>query len=100
MALCYGGPDLRERGALPTTRQDWGLRKVLSGGTPDDPYASMVPAGALSYSHLGLNFAEMLDVLQTVSKIDPDFDQGLTELLAGYEKRAGFKVREAFATIG
>src|SRR6185436_2970264 len=100
MSLSYDGPDLRERYALTTTRQDRGLLKVLSGGTPEDPCASRVPAGALSYSHLGLNFAEMLDVLQTVSKIDPDFDQGLTELLAGYEKRAGFKIRDAFATIG
>lgn len=100
MALSYDGPDLRERYVLTTTRQDRGLLKVLSGGTPEDPFAAMVPSGAISYAHLGLNLAEMLDVLHAVSKIDPDFEQGLTELLAGYEKRAGFKIRDALATIG
>jgi len=100
MALGYDGPDLRERYALTTTRQDRGLLKILSGGTPDDPFAASVPAGSLSYGHLGINFAEILHVLETVSKIDPDFEQGLTETLRGYEQRAGFKIGPALASLG
>ena len=100
MSLGYDGPHIRERYALMTTRQDRGLLKVLAGGTPVDPYISMVPSGALSYSHMGFNLAELVDVIHAVSKVSPDFENGLKEMLGNYEKRVGFKVRDAFASIG
>ena len=99
-SLSYDGPHLRERYVLMTSRQDRGLLKILSGGSPVDPFASMVPAGAISYSHLGINFVEILDTLRSVSKVNAEFDSGLSEMLDEYEKRAGFKVRDAFATLG
>ncbi|RPH48695.1 MAG: hypothetical protein EHM91_03980, partial [Planctomycetota bacterium] len=100
MSMGYDGPHIRERYALMTTRQDRGLLKVLAGGTPVDPHVSLVPSGALSYSHMGVNLAELVDVIHAVSKVSPDFENGLKEMLGGYEKRVGFKVRDAFASIG
>jgi hypothetical protein len=100
MSMGYDGPHIRERYALMTTRQDRGLLKVVAGGTPVDPLAALVPAGAISYSHMGLNLAELYDVIHAVSKINPDFEQGLKGMLGEYEKRAGFKVRDAFASLG
>ncbi|HVE40012.1 MAG TPA: hypothetical protein VNM14_09010 [Planctomycetota bacterium] len=100
LSMGYDGPHIRERYALMTTRQDRGLLKLLAGGTPVDPNLGLVPAGAISYSHLGVNLAEIYDMLRTLSKIDPDFERGLGELLGGYEKRVGFQLRDAFATLG
>jgi hypothetical protein len=100
MSMGYDGPHIRERYALMTTRQDRGLLKVLAGGTPVDPYVTLVPAGAVSYSHMGLNLAELLDVIHAASKVNPNFENGLKEMLGEYEKRVGFKVRDAFASIG
>src|SRR6185295_3396185 len=100
MSLGYDGPHVRERYALMTTRQDRGLIKLLAGGTPADPNVSLVPAGALTYSHMGVNLTEIYDMMRTLAKINPDFEKGLDEILGGYEKRAGFKLREAFASLG
>jgi hypothetical protein len=100
MSMGYDGPHIRERYALMTSRQDRGLLKVLAGGTPVDPHAALVPTGAVSYSHMGFNLAELYDVIQAVSKVSPDFENGLKGMLDEYEKRAGFKVREALASIG
>jgi hypothetical protein len=99
-SLSYDGPFIRERYALMTSRQDRGLLKFLAGGTPDDPYAALVPAGSISYSHQGLNPAELYDVLMNAAKISPDFASGLEEMFGQYEKRVGFRVRDAFATLG
>jgi hypothetical protein len=100
MSLGYDGPHVRERYALMTTRQDRGLLKLLAGGAPVDPNISLVPAGAVTYSHMGVNLTEVYDMVRTLSKINPDFEKGLDEMLGGYEKRAGFKLREAFASLG
>ncbi|MBI3857825.1 MAG: hypothetical protein HY293_19260, partial [Planctomycetes bacterium] len=100
MSMGYDGPHIRERYALMTARQDRGFLKILSGGRPEDPAAGMVPAGALSYSHSGIQFAEAYDVLRAVSKIDPDFERGMEEAFGEYEKRVGFKIREALASLG
>ncbi len=99
-SLGYDGPVIRERYAMLTARQDRGILKFLSGGTPTDPVAALVPAGSVSYSHLGLNLAEMYDVLIAASKISPEFEQNVQGVLGEYEKRVGFKVRDAFATVG
>jgi hypothetical protein len=99
-SMGYDGPYIRERYALMTTRQDRGLLKLLAGGTPVDPNLGLVPAGAISYSHLGFNLAEVYDLIRTLSKINPDFERGLEELLGGYEKRVGFRLRDALATLG
>jgi hypothetical protein len=100
MSMGYDGPLIRERYALMTSRQDRGLLKMLSGGTPADPYATLVPAGAITYSHAGFNLAETYDLLRALSKINPDFERSLEGMLGEYEKRAGFRVRDAFATLG
>ncbi|HUR38099.1 MAG TPA: DUF2950 family protein, partial [Planctomycetota bacterium] len=100
IALGYDGPFIRERYSLQTTRQDRGLIKIIAGGSPADPYAARVPSDALSYSHFGLNLGEMYDVLQAAAKANPDFEQSLRDVLGKYEQRAGFKVREALASIG
>jgi len=100
MALGYDGPFIRERYALQTTRQDHGLIKLLAGGTPADPYAARVPSDALSYSHFGVNLADLYDVLHEAAKASPDFDRSLQDVLGRYEQRVGFKVREALGTIG
>jgi hypothetical protein len=100
LSMGYDGPHVRERYALMTTRQDRGLLKLLAGGTPVDPNIGLVPAGAISYSHLGINLAEVYDMLRTLSKINPEFERGLDDLLGGYEKRVGFRLRDAFATLG
>lgn len=100
MALGYDGPHIRERYALMTSRQDRGLVKFLAGGTPADPALNLVPAGAISYSHMGLSLASVYDLITELSKINPDFEKGLTELLSGYEKRVGFQLRPAFASLG
>jgi len=99
-SLSYDGPFIRERYALMTSRQDRGLLKFLAGGTPADPYAALVPAGSIAYSHQGLNLAELYDVLMNAAKISPDFARGLEEMFGQYEKRAGFRVRDAFASLG
>jgi hypothetical protein len=100
LSMGYDGPHIRERYALMTTRQDRGLLKLLAGGTPVDPNLGLVPAGALSYSHMGVNLAELYDMLRTLSKINPDFERELGDVLGGYEKRVGFRLRDAFATLG
>jgi hypothetical protein len=100
MAMGYDGPFIRERYAMQTTRQDRGLIKLLAGGTPADPFASRVPSDALSYSHFGINLAEVYDVLDAAAKINPGFEQSMQDVLGKYEQRVGFKVREALATIG
>jgi len=100
LSMGYDGPHIRERYALMTTRQDRGLIKLLAGGTAVDPHLSLVPAGAISYSHMGLNLAEIYDTLRSLAKINPDFERGLEEMLGGYEKRVGFRLRDAFAAVG
>jgi hypothetical protein len=100
VSMGYDGPHIRERYALMTSRQDRGLLKILSGGTPADPHAGLVPSGAISYSHAGFNLAEMYDLIRTLSKVNPDFERGLEEMLGEYEKRAGFRLHDAFASLG
>lgn len=100
MSMGYDGPHIRERYALMTTRQDRGLLKLLAGGTPADPYATLVPAGAISYSHSGFNLPEVYDTIRQAAKLSPDFERGLQETLGEYEKRAGFQIREALASLG
>jgi hypothetical protein len=100
LSMGYDGPHIRERYALMTTRQDRGLLKLLAGGSPADPHLGLVPAGAISYSHVGINLAETYDLFRSLSKISPDFERGMDELLGGYEKRVGFRLRDAFATLG
>ncbi len=100
MALGFDGPFIRERYSMQTTRQDRGLIKLLAGGTPADPFAARVPSDALSYSHFGINLAEVYDVLHSAAKVNPDVDQSIQDVLGKYEQRVGFKVREALATIG
>jgi len=100
MALAYDGPFIRERYALMTSRQDRGLIKLIAGGTPADPFVDKVPANATSYSHMGLNLAEVYSVLEAAAKADPDFQQALKETVGKYEQRVGFKVKEALASVG
>jgi hypothetical protein len=100
LSMGYDGPYIRERYALMTTRQDRGLIKLLAGGSPEDPLIGQVPAGAISYSHMGLNLAETYDMIRALATIQPDFERGLEDLLGGYEKRAGFRLRDAFASVG
>ena len=100
MALSYDGPFIRERYALMTSRQDRGLLKILSGGTPADPYVDRVPVNASSYSHAGLNLGEVFGVIEAASKANPEFQQALEEMVGKYEQRVGFKVKEALASVG
>ena len=100
MALAYDGPFIRERYALMTSRQDRGLIKLIAGGTPADPFVDKVPANATSYSHMGLNLAEVYAVLEAASKADAGFQQALQETVGKYEQRVGFKVKEALASVG
>ena len=100
MAMGYDGPHIRERYVLTTSRQDRGLVKLLAGGSPADPNINLVPAGAISYQHMGLNLAEIYDMIRQLAKISPDFEKGLSEMLGEYEKRVGFRLRDAFASLG
>lgn len=99
-AVAYDGPYLRERYALLTARQDRGILKFLSGGTPADPAARWVPSGALVYSHFGLNLPELYDVLLAASRISPEFEQQFARGLKEYEERLGLKLRDVLATVG
>jgi hypothetical protein len=100
LSMGYDGPYIRERYALMTTRQDRGLLKLLAGGSPVDPLIAQVPAGAFSYSHMGLNLVETYDMIRSLAKINPDFERGMEDLFGSYEKRAGFRLRDAFASVG
>ncbi|MGH7343052.1 MAG: hypothetical protein ACREKH_21410, partial [Candidatus Rokuibacteriota bacterium] len=99
-AMSYDGGPIRERYALLTARQDRGILKFLAGGTPVDPAAAQIPAGAVAYGHFGLNLAELYGTLMACSKVSPEFEQQLGEVLKGYEQRVGISLREAFASIG
>jgi len=99
-AMAYDGGPIRERYALLTARQDRGILKFLAGGTPADPAAAQVPAGAVAYGHFGLNLAELYETLLACAKVSPEFDQQLGETLKGYEQRVGISLREAFGSIG
>ena len=99
-ALSYDGGPIRERYALITVQQTRGILKFLAGGTPVDAAAGFVPAGALSYSHSGLDLAEFFDVMLAAVKIDVQFEQQVAEMLAAYEKRVGLRIREALSTFG
>ncbi|HLY09761.1 MAG TPA: DUF2950 family protein, partial [Planctomycetota bacterium] len=100
MSLSYDGPFIRERYALMTSRQDRGLLKIIAGGTPADPYVDRVPVDASSYTHMGLNLADVYAVIDAGSKANPEFQKTLEEMIGKYEQRVGFKVKEALASIG
>ncbi|HEV3028004.1 MAG TPA: DUF3352 domain-containing protein, partial [Planctomycetota bacterium] len=100
MAMAYDGPFIRERYALMTSRQDRGLVRLIAGGTPADPFIGKIPEDATSYSHMGLNLAEVYGVLEEASRAAPEFQQGLQETVGKYEQRVGFKVKEALASVG
>ncbi len=99
-AVAYDGPQLRERYALATARQTRGMLKFLSGGTPLDASAALVPAGSLSYAHFGFNLAELYDVALEAAKANPDAEREFREALRRYEERSGVRVRESLATVG
>jgi hypothetical protein len=98
--LGYDGGAVRERYALLTSRQDRGILRFLAGGTPVDPAAALVPAGALGYAHFGVDFAQVYDVLIACSKVSPEFERELVQGIRGYEEKAGVQLREALATLG
>lgn len=98
--LSYERGPIRERYAIMTARQDRGLLKFLSGGTPKDAAAAHVPAGALSYSHFGIDLAEAYDVFLEAAKISAEFEAQVRDTLRAYEERVGVKLRDAFAAVG
>jgi hypothetical protein len=99
-SLAYDGPRLRERYALLTAPQARGIVKFLSGGTPADAAAALVPAGALSYAHFGLNLTELYDVVLAAGKVSPEFDEEIGKAIREYEARVGLNLREILGTVG
>lgn len=100
VALGYDGGFLRERYSLRTSRQDRGLLKYLAGGTPKDPMAARVPAGALLYSHAAIDLAALYDTIVEAAKASPEFEAEFAEGVKEAEDALGFKIREALGSVG
>jgi hypothetical protein len=100
VGLGYDAGFLRERYSLRTSRQDRGFLKYLAGGTPKDPAAAKVPAGAVVYSHAALDLAALYDALAQAAKASPEFEELFAESVKGFETEAGLNVREALASLG
>ncbi|HEX7900502.1 MAG TPA: DUF2950 family protein [Planctomycetota bacterium] len=100
VGLGYDGGFLRERYSLRTSRQDRGFLKYLAGGTPKDPLAAKVPAGAVVYTHAAVDLAALYDAVAAAAKASPEFEEMFVEGLKEFETEVGLNVREALGSLG